>query len=691
MNETLKRWWREDAYRRWLLVGGFLYALFFAQGLPLWDDDFWSWFRGQATKQPPLSELTFLGLLWRLVWPLSGLDWGWGYNDRPIQMIVYKLAYLISGYESWSYFLYKSLVYAGLGVMIYTWVLRLVPEREHGRRAGLAAAIFFLVTPGPLAAFIMHADFAPTAELAFLAVTYLIWDQVEKTPASWTGLPSLSNPEHKAWLRRWLGIALLTYLAYKTKADLKLIPGILVLYVLLVRRAQVAFFAVPLAVMAVLAIPWGPGIFTKLPPFLPGARPAEQTWMWQSPSLQRLLDFVWNPGAYSFKSSLSASTISLAGVLGPFLLGGMLGFLSWRWAATGKIEWRRIEEPSDRARAFVLIWLVGVFASTSVLPAINYTFRIRYGILTMVPVALLLGWIFGLFSSAARQPPRWAVVVGVGLFVIQAGINLNRSIWYRWDLGHVMVAVDQVYEHVSRAYPTQKLTLFPDFRPYDYRLDAPASIAQKEWLGSTGDLPKKHKPGETLAISWKASLWEQVDLVENFPGCRATSLFDRLFPCPAGGGAFLMRFVGPDPLYQQGEELRKRGDIAGARKIHDELVAKRPLSLAGHFVVGLESYQLEDWARAEQSYALLEKYFPDHLSILYNRGLALLQLKQYDAAIERLRQVLARDSRNYGALYNLYVAHTRNSQGQEARDVLATMKRLFPNDREVDRLLSLPR
>jgi tetratricopeptide (TPR) repeat protein len=189
-------------------------------------------------------------------------------------------------------------------------------------------------------------------------------------------------------------------------------------------------------------------------------------------------------------------------------------------------------------------------------------------------------------------------------------------------------------------------------------------------------------------ISWSPSLWEGLELVEHATGCRSTSLFDRLFPCPAGAGAYLMRFVGQDPLYADGEKLRAAGDVAGARRLHSQYVSKYPLSMAGHFVLGLEAFEQRDWAQAEASYSLLERYFPNHLAILYNRALALEELKFYDEAVVRLQRIVDREPSNYAALIHLYSTHEKAGRPGRAREVLAAMKRLFPNDASVDRLLS---
>ena len=673
----------KDRVIRWLFVGGFIYAFFFGQGIPLWDDDFTSWFW-------KIKDYSLFKYVFEWISPISTQPQYWGFNERPVQALVYKLCYLISGYESWSYMLYKDLVYAGLGVMVYLWSLRLVPAGNKGKWAAIAAAIFYILTPGTMAAHVIHSDLATTAELWFLILTYFIWDAVEKTPETWTGTLNFKDNEQKKWIKNWAILSFFVYLGYKSKADLKVIPAIFAAYIAILptRRKQWKIFLVPFSLMVLLAVPWGPGIFTKLPPFVPGSQGSEIGWMWQPASFERLREFVWSSVPYSFFGHFTETTLSLAGLLGPFLLIGMVAFLIWRMEAFDKVPWRRLTTSIDRARTFALLWLVLIIGAVSALPAINYVFRIRYGIITMVPASLLLAWVFGLFLESSSRLHVWLFRLGILIFAIQASSNLARSVDYRRDMGQVMISTDQVYEYANTQILNAKLTLLPDFRPYDYRPDAGAIIKEKVWLNSADELKTKFKPFETYVISWNPSLWEELEVVRHFSGCRETTVFDRVFPCPKGTGTFLMRYIGRDPLYTKGEELRGKGDAAGALKYHEEFLAKYPLSMAGLFVIGLEAGDLRNWTRFDQAYGVLERYFPDHLAIMYNRALALSELGRYYEAIKRFKFILSKEPSNYSALINLFYSLKKVGKMRKAKETLIKMKQLYPQDQEIEKLLT---
>jgi hypothetical protein len=458
---SVGRLWRDDLCIPLLLAGGFLWAAFISQGLPYWDGDFTIYFRGMLGK-------SFARLLWEWIAPISTNPESWGFLDRAVQFLTYKISYQIAGYDSWPYSLLRNLCYAGMGVMIYAWVRRLA-GLSKGRWPAVAAASFFLITPGPIAAHVWIADFAPVAEFVFLLLTWFLWREIEATPVEWEGIFPFA-PEKRRWLLKWMGLAVCTYLGYKTKADVKLVSVVAALYILLLRRRQWKLFGVPLAFMALLAVPWNfSGSMKTLPPFLPGSSGSATNWMWQPASLGHLVDFLWSSDPYSLSASLHSGTLSLAGTLGPFLLTALAVFVIWNTDVFKQVPWTSHATIEDRAHIFVLLWLAVILAGASALPSINYFFRIRYAILPLVPVSILLGSLLYRFDESRDRMPRWAVAAFMALLILQSGVNLSRSVSYRRSMGQIMVAVDQAYHRIDTAFPNDDLVLMPDFLPYAYR------------------------------------------------------------------------------------------------------------------------------------------------------------------------------------------------------------------------------
>ncbi len=676
------QWWREDLCRPALLVGGFLWAAFIAQALPFWDGDFTIYFRGMLGKS--------MGrLLWEWIAPISTNPESWGFLDRAVQFLAYKVSYQIAGYDPWPYSFLRNLCYAGMGVLIYAWIGRLTGPSKS-RWPAVAAAVFFLVAPGPIAAHVWIADFAPVAECVFLLLTWFLWRAAEDTPEEWTNILPL-DPEKRKWLLRWIGLAICTYLGYKTKADVKLVPIVLGLYLLLVKRHQWRLFALPMALMVLLAVPWSrSGSMGKLPPFLPGSGGSSTGWMWQPASLDRLGDFLWSSDPYSFSASLKTGTLSLAGTFGPFLLTALVVFIIWKTNIFERVPWTAHGTSEDRARIFVILWLVLILAGASALPPINYFFRIRYAILPLVPLSILLGWLLYLFSQSRERLPQWAVAGFLGLFILQTGVNFSRSVHYRRSLGQIMVAVDDAYARIDTAYPNDELTLMPDFLPYAYHDGAAPAFQHMVSLSGIQDLVIRHIPNRTEVLSWQASLWEEFDLAGHFSGCHPATLFDRLVPCAPGSGAFLMRYIGPDLSFVNAEIARAKGDMPAARKGYEDFVARHPQNLAGQFWLGFVDYYLKDWPASERSNQFVETYLPNHPSVIYNRATTLMELQQYEPAIERLERAIQMNPLNYGAQLNLYWSYRKAGHTGKAAARLQTMLELFPTDPALRQLAANP-
>ena len=70
-----------------------------------------------------------------------------------------------------------------MGVLIYARIGRLTGPSKS-RWPAVAAAVFFIVAPGPIAAHGLIADFAPVAECVFMLLTWFLWRAAEDTPKS---------------------------------------------------------------------------------------------------------------------------------------------------------------------------------------------------------------------------------------------------------------------------------------------------------------------------------------------------------------------------------------------------------------------------------------------------------------------------------------------------------------------------
>lgn len=665
---TRRHWWI-------LGVGIAVWALFLTQGLTLWDDDFTSWIKRYVDRPS-----------WRLlidvISPFSTQSESWGFNERPIQALLYRLAALFSGDRAWAFFLLKSLTLVAMGLGVAAWVLHLTREQTRSPVPALLSAIWVSVSGATGAALVWHPDYAPLAEAWFLAGGLLLWSLTEHARSGGT-----------ISARQWIAAAAFVAVGYKSKADLKLLPAIWATYVLMLPelRQQWRRWILPASILVIYAIPWGPQIFVRLPPFVPGSGGSSVGWMWQPASMDRLKDFFWLRENWDLSERFLAPTLALGWNLGFLLPAGMV-FLVWRTGGVlDRVPWLRLTHPSDRARLWVLIWLVWMTVAVTALPAINYTFRVRYGILLWVPVTLLLGSALGFVVEAwrTRRMPVWLKAVLVSAFALQLGLNGWKAMRARRDLGAVMVAVDRAYRAVDERYPLERLVWMPDFRPYDSRPASSRAVREAVWLKANEDIRGQTQAGRvTVALSWSASFWEEIDFEERFTGCPGGVLFDFVFPCRLGDGAFLYRYIGRDADYQRGEEARKRGAQAEALAAYRVFLARYPKNFAGHFVQGLTALAVGDHVLAESSWRFLEHYFPRHLSVLYNLALTLQSQGKAQEARERLLEVIAMDDRSYGAWFHLCSGWIQEKNWRRARKALDQMEKRFPGDKELGRMRS---
>jgi tetratricopeptide (TPR) repeat protein len=440
-------------------------------------------------------------------------------------------------------------------------------------------------------------------------------------------------------------------------------------------------------------VPWGSQL--RLPAFLPGSQGSATPWMWQPASLDRLSEYLWSNQPYSFVDSFKSSPLSLAGLLGPFLLTGLIVFAYWRFGETMVQSPPQAAAPTHtpekRARLFVFLWMLVMIAGMSALPGIPDFFRIRYSIMPFPPLCILLGWMLGLFLEACRgesgrRLSRRAAVGFAALFALQLAINAGRSLHYRRELGGLEIAIDRLYTHIEKSFPADSVAATPDFLSYSWKPDHITPLHAINRLNSLADLEGRFQPGRTLVLSWNAVLDERVDTIGFFSGCPGGILFDHLFPCAPGVGAVLMRYIGRDLRYEAATTAKDSSNLPLARIAYEQFLADHPGNLAAHFWLGYTTSYLKDWQAADLHNRLVENYLPDTQGVIYNRALSLAALKQYDPAIRRLERVSKMAPNTYGVLWNLYWAYRNSGRKREAADTLATMRSLFPDDPETTKL-----
>jgi tetratricopeptide (TPR) repeat protein len=354
-----------------------------------------------------------------------------------------------------------------------------------------------------------------------------------------------------------------------------------------------------------------------------------------------------------------------------------------------EVPWLRRDKGVDRARIFILCWAAVVFAGVSALPDLNYSFRIRYGIITMVPVSLLVAWALGALVSAARSKdlPRWGLVAATVAVSLQLSVNLYRSAMYRRDIGTVMASIDQAYAYMEKNFRSEKAALMPNFLSYDYRPGSGPWFLGRERVGGNEELARRFPSNKTYVFDWSPSLWERLEHVELFDGCARGVLFDWLVPCKPGVGVYLSRLIPEDPDFQAGEKLRNERKFGEAAVRHGAFLDRYPGSSIGKFLLGLELIELKRYEQADSLYGELEVLFPSHRAIVYNRAVIRMGLADYAGASRRLSGLNETEPGNYGVMMNLYDCLDKLGDLGSKR-VLRDLHAAFPADPTVQKLVA---
>ncbi len=130
-------------------------------------------------------------------------------------------------------------------------------------------------------------------------------------------------------------------------------------------------------------------------------------------------------------------------------------------------------------------WASREFGSSSSLPLINPTFRVRYGILTALPACLILTiFLFSVLADTRQGWSKKALFTFVSLLSLARLLNLTRSLEARQNYAQVITAVDRVYSYVEKNLIEASCSSFLIFCPMKiFVLGLRLSMAKHTWRG----------------------------------------------------------------------------------------------------------------------------------------------------------------------------------------------------------------
>ena len=393
----------------------FVYASFFLQGLRLFDNDYNQWLT--LARENSLTTV-----FWQVFNPILS---AWNVDFRPTQTLIFKALFALFGYNASGFYYFKALMLALFSAGYFLLLLRYLGSPT----VAALSAIFLVTASSTFTSLYWVSDFVIVSEFWALLVF-----------AIFLYLESLEQTDRKTLI---VGIALmviLTLLCDRTKANGKLIPGILFLYLLLFDRSRLKRYGLAIVLMVVMLLPW-PVLLSDPAPFLVAKAGAPASYAWQPASLQKLWAlFAGDFAPYSLLYS-EHPPISVTAVLGfPLVYLGLF--------AAGWLIYRRV--PASPPVRFMMVWLVVNLLALMSYPYLPAHFQARYAISVLIPMLPLV--FLGIQSAFGRISSlgRWSAGLLTVIVLVQIGFNVYHTVRMR-NIGMpgFMIASGAVREYIA--------------------------------------------------------------------------------------------------------------------------------------------------------------------------------------------------------------------------------------------------
>lgn len=640
----------------WVAGIGAVIGFFFTQGLVLWNEDY-----GQWLNEASRSWGTILG---RILSPMTSSPETWGANDRPLQVLLYKLVTTIFGTGSTAFYVLKAAGFGLLFGMLHLWARRLGASRVASTLTVAAIAL----SGHAIGALVWHANFGVYTQVTLVFLLFAASQFIDGRKAAPALLDGLTgrDADYRAFLIFFWPTL---YLATKLGPEARAVPWIVLLYLAAVRRKQLRDYAPFLTASVLITLPWSTQLFRHLPPML-RADAFYQGGTYAPFSLARLNTFLFKD--LSSIASASAQSLSLFAALGIFVAAAMLVYYA------SKIIGDRLRAPRAQT-TYLWVWMtlavLGLGCTAFATPGVR-ALELPTLFAVMVPMAVLVALGVTQILQEYRSV-RWAERAAMGVLAIQLVWNAAGAVSVRRDYARLTYAASKAFEAAQEAAQTNgdsKLLLAPGFGNSTLLETANTGIlATRTPMRSFDDI-QAAPVGKTLVVSWDPSLDSRLTVVKTVSSC-GTSVFDSVFSCKPHQSVALLRYVGTPAAVTTAQDLDKKGDIQGARRALTEGIAKDPGNFGLAFHKSLYDDRVGDYAAMEQVYDRIGPYFPWHTTVVYNWGLAKKGVQKYAESTKLLKAAYQLAGKgNYAIGFNL--AESYYQQGKRGRALAQTQELL---------------
>lgn len=121
---------------------------------------------------------------------------------------------------------------------------------------------------------------------------------------------------------------------------------------------------------------------------------------------------------------------------------------------------------------------------------------------------------------------------------------------------------------------------------------------------------------------------------------------------------------------QEGAELLREGDVAGAVRELEALIAREPSNEYGFFFLGAAHFEGGRFDKAMKAYLSAATLAPAYVGALAGLGHSLRMLGKHDEALRVAKQTLLRDKNDPEGLYLAGLAHYARGEGAAALQYL---------------------
>ncbi|OFZ81345.1 MAG: hypothetical protein A2583_14455 [Bdellovibrionales bacterium RIFOXYD1_FULL_53_11] len=654
----LKTWIKKNPDTFWTSIACAVLAFIYTQGLPLWDADYSQWL-AQADQ-------SLFTLIKRTLLPVTTEPATWGYSDRPLQALICKILFFLFEYWGGGYFFVKSLAYGAFCGAVYHWMRAL----DLSRMASWMATALLALGTGPMAALFWHSDYAVYSQLvAILTLMYAhSFMQTENIPSSvWKKGPGKLPPKFKKFI---IVLVLAVYFGTKIKADMRLVPLVLLAYVFIFERRLARAYILPLVLALAASLPWSMAMLKKLPPFFPGA------------SGYQGLTHV----PFAVARAASGLFVALARTPGLIVIAACVIMLAllYRSRKAAKTAKNDKEEKNTHAHPggksfdplFFGTWAVMAALAWSTLPKIDAAGDTRYGIIFATPLVMLAAWIFNIALKKSSFK-GWGYRLLVLAVALQSAVFLRADIRYRIDNGRLVSGLDEIVNTVETRYPGAKFALGPGLGDKAIKPSKVQSLAEKKSFNSLGEADS-YSPGTLYIAATSPVIDHRFTIDLKSPGC-TKSAFDAIF-CKKTGAPVLLKYIGNPPELSNASATEARGDLQGARNIVEGLYRRDPDNHGVAFRLGLLAYKMTDYPLMERIYDAMGVYYPDNSSVLYNWGIAKHGVGKFKESAGHFGKAYKIHPGDYAIGFYLAEAWFRDGKKRKALGLMKELLKKYPGD-----------